>query len=109
MSAVKQGATQLEIPKHHPEEDPKNCTEWQIIDIPTVIFKQVLKRNQKHFGQAHGTPFTVSPLSNALQFTGEGPGTMDILSGAWEDSELSDSIQQLIQHLQVTDNMATTS
>ena len=106
-SAVRQGVTQLEIPKH-PEEDPKNCTEWQIIDVPTAIVEQLQKRNQKHFGQAYGTPFTVSPLSDALQFTGDGPGALDILSGAWENSELSDSVQRLIQHLQVTDDMATT-
>ena len=72
MLAVKQGVTQQEIPKHH-EEDPKNCTEWQIIDIPTVIVKQLQKRNQKYFGQAYGTPFTVSPISNVVQFTGKDP------------------------------------
>jgi hypothetical protein len=31
------------------------------------------------------------------------------LSGTWEDSELSDSVKRLFQHLQVTNNMATTS
>jgi len=46
----------------------------------------------KHFGQAHGTPFTVPPLSTALQFTGEGPGTEDILTGAWDFQGLEENV-----------------
>ncbi|KAI2499112.1 hypothetical protein MHU86_15382 [Fragilaria crotonensis] len=77
-STIRQGVTRLEIPKH-PDDDPKNCSEWQLIDIPTDIVQHLQQRNQKHFGQAHGTPFTVPPLSTSLQYTSEGEGTPDIL------------------------------
>ena len=105
-SSVRQGVTQLEIPKH-PQEDPKTCTEWQIIDIPTEIVEHLQKRNRQHFGQAHGTPFTVPPLSRALEFTGEGQGANEILSGTWEQpAELSESVRLLLQHIQITEDMA---
>ena len=57
---IRQGVTRLEIPKH-PDDDPKNCTEWQTIDVPSEIVHHLQTRNQKHFGQAQGTPFTVPP------------------------------------------------
>ena len=82
--------TRLEIPKH-PADDPKYCTEWQVIDVPSEIVQHLQQRNQKGFGQAHGTPFTVPPLSTALQFTGEGPGTNDILTGAWDFQGLEET------------------
>ena len=80
-SNVRQGVTRLEIPKHH-QDDPKNCTDWQIVGIP-----------RQHFGQAHGTPFTIPPLSEVLSFTGEGQVANDtILSGVWDHPELSESV-----------------
>ena len=103
-SSVRQGVTRLEIPKH-PHDDPKNCTEWQLIDIPTEIVANLQRRNRQHFGQAHGTPFTVPPLSDALTLTGEGQGTSDILSGEWANTELPESIVLLLQHLKVSEDM----
>ena len=104
-TSTRQGVTRLEIPKH-PSEDPKNCTEWQIVDIPTEIVSNLQRRNKTHFGQAQGTPFTVPPLSIALQFTGEGPGTDDLLSGEWEIPGLDDNVKLLLQHLKMSDEMA---
>ena len=45
----------LEIPTN-PDMDPKQCTEWQTVEVPTEIVKHLQERNRKHFGQAHGTP-----------------------------------------------------
>ncbi len=106
-SNVRQGVTRLEIPKH-PQDDPKNCTDWQIVDIPTEIVEHLQKRNRQHFGQEHGTPFTIPPLSDVLPFTGDGQGANDILSGVWDHPELSDSVRILLQHLQVTEDMEST-
>jgi hypothetical protein len=96
----------LEIPKD-PSEDPKKCTEWQIVDISTEIVSNLQRRNTIHFGQAQGTPFTVPPLSIALQFTGEGPGTDDLHSGQWEIPGLDENVQLLLQHLKMSDEMAS--
>jgi hypothetical protein len=68
----KRGVVRVEIPLH-PEEDPKSCTSWTQVDIPTEVIRHLQDRNRKHFGQAHGTPFTIPPLSHHLGFTGDGP------------------------------------
>ena len=65
------GMTRIEIPVH-PEQDPKVCIEWQLIDIPSEVLTHLQARNRQHFSQAQGTPFTVPPLSIDLGFTGSG-------------------------------------
>ena len=62
------GMTRIEIPVHS-EQDPKVCTEWQMVDVPSEVLAHLQKRNRKHFSQAQGTPFTVPPLSIDLGFT----------------------------------------
>ena len=44
-------------------DNPKSCTEWQQIEVPTDILYHLQKRNRQHVGQTHGLPFTVPPLS----------------------------------------------
>ena len=44
-------------------EHPNTCTEWRLITAPGEIEFYILLRNQLHFGQAQGTPFTISPLN----------------------------------------------
>ena len=65
---LRQGITRIEIPVHA-SDDPKSCTEWQIIDVPSEIVENLQNRNRIHFGQAKGTPFTVSPLVDCLGFS----------------------------------------
>jgi hypothetical protein len=57
----RQGVTGIEIPRS-PSTDPKTCTDWQTIDVPSEIVENLQRRNRQHFGQAQGTPFTVAPL-----------------------------------------------
>jgi hypothetical protein len=59
------------------------------------------EQNQKHFGQAHRTPFTVPPLSTALQFIGEGPGTENIPTGAWNFQGLEENVAFVLHHLKL--------
>ena len=81
------GVTRIEIPVH-PHDDPKTCQDWQTIDVPDEIVQHLQARNRKHFGQAHGTPFTCEPLNNALGFCGDGPGADAILSGQYRDHSI---------------------
>ena len=75
--------------------------------MPTEVLRHLQTCNRTHFSQAHGTPFTVPPLSRALEFTGEGQGANEILSGTWEQpAELSESVRLLLQHIQITEDMA---
>ena len=103
---IKTGVTRLEIPVH-PTSNPKACTEWQTIDVPSEIVDNLQRRNQLHFGQAHGTPFTIPPLSDDLGFQGDGIASHDILHGQYETTGLQENVAILINHLKQTDEMAT--
>ncbi|KAI2499828.1 hypothetical protein MHU86_14645 [Fragilaria crotonensis] len=104
---LRQGITRIEIPSHDPSDDPKSCTEWQTIDIPTEIVSQLQNRNRKHFGQAHGTPFTTHPLVDLLGFSGAGEESDNILHGGSTDfPDLDDIVRLLLDHLKLTDEMA---
>jgi hypothetical protein len=92
------GITRLEVPVN-PNDDPKTCTRWKVIDVPTDILLQLIRRNRKHFGQAQGTPFTVPPLSDDLEFTSMTPSGTLILNGQYDVAHLDASVQLLIQHL----------
>ena len=93
------GITRIEIPTD-PSVDPKKCTEWQIIDVPTEILHHLQARNRSHFGQAHNTPFTQAPLSDDLGFTGNSIHADAILEGTYDLSALPPPVQLLIAHLQ---------
>ena len=42
------GLTRIEIPLD-PSADPKQCTEWQMIDIPSEVLHHLQERNRRHF------------------------------------------------------------
>jgi len=91
--------TQLQVPTD-PNQDPKTCSEWTTIDIPEDIIRELQLRNIKHFRQAHGTPFTVSPLSDSLHYTAaKGRHTMDILQGSYNATQCDEPTQQILNEL----------
>jgi hypothetical protein len=49
-------------PEEYPYE-PKNIDNWAMIHEPAELRKLLMLRNITHFGQAHGTPFTLPPLN----------------------------------------------
>jgi hypothetical protein len=102
-----QSITRIEIPLH-PQEDPKRCTDWQIIDVPSEVVHQLQSRNRLHFGQAHGTPFTVPPaLVDLLGFSGDGDKSDNILRKGSEDyPDLDENVKLLLDHLKMTTEMA---
>jgi hypothetical protein len=103
----KQGVTRLEIPQH-PDSDPKTCTEWRTIEeVPTEIVEQLQKRNQNHFSQARGTPFTIDPLWTHLGFNGNYYHSDRILDGSYSTDNLADPVLILIQHLKISNEMAS--
>ncbi|KAI2493074.1 hypothetical protein MHU86_21458 [Fragilaria crotonensis] len=100
------GVSRIEIPLH-PDQDPKTCSEWQQIDVPTVVLEQLRSRNQKHFGQAAGTPFTVPPLSHQLGYRGDGEFADQILTGNYQyPAGLTDNVRKFLYHLRITDELA---
>lgn len=100
------GVTRIEIPLH-PADDPKSCDEWQQIDVRTEILRHLQERNRQHFGQAHGTPFTVVPLSDELGFCGNGAATQAILRGKYDSFDLQDNFQLLLHRLKQVEVSST--
>jgi hypothetical protein len=95
------GVVRLEIP-FHSGDDPKTCTEWKQIEVPTEIVQLLQDRNRLHFGQAHGTPFTIPPLSDLLGYTGISKTQQQLLKGTFETSGYDDNVALLLRHLQYT-------
>ncbi|KAI2496877.1 hypothetical protein MHU86_17624 [Fragilaria crotonensis] len=93
------GVVRLEIPLHD-GDDPKTCTQWTQVDIPSEIVRHLQERNRKHFGQAHGTPFTIPPLSTLLGYTGTSVTQQQILLGTFDSSGYDENVKLLLQHLQ---------
>jgi hypothetical protein len=101
----RKGVTRIEIPLH-PEADPKACTEWQQIEVPTEILFHLHRRNRKHFGQAQGSPFTISPLAEQLGYCGDGPSAEQILNGTDDTDGMDANVALLLHHLQQSEEMA---
>ena len=95
----RRGVTRLEIPRD-PTVDPKQCQDWKQVDVPTDILDLLQTRNRLHFGQAHGTPFTIPPLSTALGFDGDSIHGRSILHGTYECESLDEHVQLLLRYLQ---------
>ncbi len=102
---TRKGLTRIEIPVI-PVEDPKTCVHWRQIDVPTEVLHHLQQRNRNHFGQAHGTPFTVPPLSVALGFGGHGPASASMLDGTYDSSQLDANVALLVRRLKQTTDMA---
>ena len=93
--------TRIEIPLH-PSKDPKSSTEWSVIDVPSEIVSNLQRRNRLHFGQAHGTPFTVSPLKKRLGFSGYSEHADNISQRGSEDyPSLDENVKLLLDHLKL--------
>ena len=103
---TRQGVTRIEIPVH-PTDDPKSCTNWTQVDVPTEIVRLLQERNRKHFGQAHGTPFTIPPLSEELGFRGDGPTGDAILQGQYKSDHIDEHVRLLLNHMEQVHEMAT--
>jgi hypothetical protein len=92
----------IEVPLR-PGEDPKKCTDWKTINVPTNVLQHLQTRNRVHFGQAKTTPFTTSPLGDELGFTGHLDTAQEILQGTYDSSKLPSPVRLLISHLQHRD------
>ena len=84
----------LEIPYDWPEpftelqttttlSNPKEAEIWRSITDPREIEYYLLLRNRLHFGQAHGSPFTVEPLATDIPWEADSSPTEDILNGTY--------------------------
>ena len=80
-----------------PLEDPKEATVWRTVTDPQDIEHYLMLRNCQHFGQAHGTPFTIPPLSNEIDWTATTRASEEVLSGTYTNTtQLTELCKQLL-------------
>jgi hypothetical protein len=92
------GISSIQVPAH-PTDNPKDCKDWITIDAPKAVVEKLRDRNRSHFGQAQGTPFTVPPLSEDLNFHGATSSAEMILDGTYDSSGLADITRLVISNL----------
>ena len=101
---MQQGLTQkidrIDIPESWPDpttimphlstlEDPKQCRNWKTVTKPDDVEYYLQLRNRCHFGQAQGTPLTVAPLVDSINWPANSETSERILAGEYT-STISD-------------------
>jgi hypothetical protein len=109
----KAGLTTVDIPTSWPPssrlDDPTkfltDSKQWdqddkpfKTLDLPDEIAMYLKARNQRHFGQAQGTPFTVAPLAELITWEADTTTAELILKGEYTNDELDDITQLLLKH-----------
>jgi hypothetical protein len=77
------GISSIQVPAH-PTNNPKDCKQWITINAPQAMVEKLRNRKRSHFGQAQGTPFTVPPLSEDLNFDGATSSAEMKLDGTYD-------------------------
>ena len=95
----KTGISRLEVLQDPTNFDYKKCTEWITIDTPQEIESKLFGRNQRHFGQAHGTFPTVPPFSEWIDWGASSHISELILEGIFHPLEVNSLTSELIQHM----------
>lgn len=99
-SAKNQSITRVEIPVN-PTDNPKTCTEWKVVDIPSEVLEALQTRNRRHFGQAHGTPFTIEPLRGSFGYHGCTLAGRQVLHGNFDLESVTDrNAATILRHMQ---------
>eukprot|EP00957_Ditylum_brightwellii_P155063 11803093-Ditylum_brightwellii.AAC.1 len=82
--------TSVDISPQLELEGPKNATEWKLVDLPQEVLHYLTLCNCCHFRQAHGTPFTVPPLSQCFDWSANSSVSEFVLQGKYSNVELDD-------------------
>jgi hypothetical protein len=93
----KSGMSSLEVPTID-GTDPKQCNDWKLVETPKEIMEYLLAQNWKHFGQVKGTPFTLPPLSEHLNFEASTAACEMVLEGDYSCDKLDDLTSLLLHH-----------
>ncbi|KAG7341114.1 hypothetical protein IV203_023067 [Nitzschia inconspicua] len=106
-----QGITTIDVPTDGNFETNhcKECTDWTTIDEPKNIEAALLKRNRIHFGQAQGTPPTISPLREKINWSASTYESERILvAGENIDSTMLSAAEKLmLTHFRRTTDLDT--
>jgi hypothetical protein len=97
----KKGLTRVLI-SSEPTADPKTCTEWVSVDLPKDIETHLRTRNRKHSGQAEGTPPTMPPFSDHVDWAASTRTSKLILEGNFSSPNIDELMQTLVDHMSAT-------
>lgn len=61
--------------------DPNDVEAWEALHDQSAVQNYIQKRNITHFGQAHGSPFTVSPL-NSINWQADSIQAREMIAGS---------------------------
>ena len=111
----KTGISRLEVPRDPSNFDYKKCMEWITIDTPQEIESKLRDRNQRHFGQAHGTFPTLPLFSKWIDWGASSHISELILEGTFHPIEVNSLTSELVRHMkrrasldQIPDTLMTT-
>ena len=72
--SLRSGITHIIVPDkdaaNQPTDNVDDAITWKTETQPQQVLDRLFTRNVSHFGQAEGTPFTVSPLLDMFGYTG---------------------------------------
>jgi hypothetical protein len=81
----KSGVSNIEIPDKdgngESTTDPDKAITWKRIYDPKQVEACILNRNIQHFGQANGTLFTTTAITDIFDYDGTSPQVEDLLQG----------------------------
>jgi hypothetical protein len=78
--------------------NPKQCNDWKVVG-QKAIMECLLERNRKHFGQTEGSPFSIPPLAEKIDFMALTAACKLILEGNVKSKELEDLTTILLHQL----------
>jgi hypothetical protein len=99
--ASKIGLTRVLVPSE-PTADPKTCTKWVSVDLTKDIETHLRTRISKHFGQAEGTPPTMPPFSDHVDWAASTRMSELILEGDYSPPGIDELMQTLVDHMSAT-------
>ena len=91
------GITELQVPLEatvNPRDCNPHADHWRTKRVPAEIERLLLLRNETHFGQAEGTPFTTGTLHTALGYHGSGP-VVELILDCHYNNELVDEASNI--------------
>lgn len=95
----RESITRVEMPLDS-AENPRTCTQWKVVDVPPSEVLNILQQCKSvHFGQAHGSPFTVDPLIGTFGY-GCTLAARQVLNGNFDFDTITDtSVAAILKHL----------
>ena len=88
---------ELEDPK---SLNPNNSTQWREVNCPKEIEFYLRLRNQRHFGQAEGTPFTSPSMKKKFDWSASTREAELVLKGEYTDEELTNVQRMFLNNMQ---------